>query len=149
MYTDQRITYVYIYVYICHFLLFLFNIENIFISQPFVYVSAVFIPDWELTFDSTNDASIVQWGNLTSLLKRPIPFYIIILNRNCGFSMFHEVIRSNRLALKISQPYLEPTCSVEVFGVDEKGQLYSTTKGSYYKPANEWLISIDFYFLSL
>ncbi len=88
-------------------------------------VSATVLPGWTVSADNATSTSIlIQWTNLTSLLKRQVHHYIIFLNKTEGDSLAYAITDGKRLNTEIDGLQHSTTYIVQVFGVDELRRSY-------------------------
>ncbi|KAL9953476.1 hypothetical protein ACROYT_G040898 [Oculina patagonica] len=87
--------------------------------------SATVLPGWTVSADNATSTSIlIQWTNLTSLLKRQVHHYIIFLNKTEGDSLAYAITDGKRLNTEIDGLQHSTTYIVQVFGVDELRRSY-------------------------
>ena len=86
--------------------------------------------------NTTYSSITVQWTNLTTIIRRQVRNYIIIVNITNGSTLAHKVTNGSQLAIDITGLMPSEIYTVEVFGVDNLGQTYkslavnATTKNS-------------------
>ena len=93
----------------------------------FFFLQAPLLSGWNVTVHNTTFSSMfVQWTNLTNILNRQVRHFIVLLNRNNGSALANKVARGNQLTTEIIGLKHSTNYTLEVFGIDERGNPYRT-----------------------